>query len=230
MEQQDYSAADVALSDFVSVASTEDALNHGPEHWPLELEAEVVDFLSNYPVRGVLAAFTPGEVTILLNEPVSEQRLVTVSMNSFVFEGHTLYCRPRQNQFETHITIDDVEANGLRRSPRFPVKLPAELLLPSAEPVAITIVDISSEGLGIEVPQSLEPGQPIAVGSESVLVLATIRHCRRLSEGTFRAGAEMHHLFQKNITLPKASPRSNFLQTVLSKRHSKGAGLKFAWR
>src|ERR1700744_4646200 len=119
---------------------------------PLNLDVRVVDFLSSYTVRGVLEGFTPGEVTISTGEPVDEQRMVTVQLSSFSFEGHTLYCRPRGDRFEVHISVDDVEANGLRRAPRFPVKLSAELFLPLAEPVAVTIVDISSDGLGIELP------------------------------------------------------------------------------
>jgi hypothetical protein len=225
MELQDDFAA-YRVSDFVDVGSTEDVHPNVPQRWPLELAVKVVDFLSSYTVHGVLEDFTPGEATILLNEEVSEQRQVTVEINSFLFEGHTLYCRPRQDQFEAHISIDDVEANGLRRAPRFPVKLPGQLFHSRLEPVAITIVDISSDGLGIELPLSVETGQPIAVASGSVLAFAIVRHCRQLSEGIFRAGAEMHHLFQKNIEPPKGSPSSNFLQKVLGKRSPNVVGLR----
>jgi len=227
MEQQNN---DLALNDFASVANTEVALDNVSHSVPLQLEVQVVDFVSNYAVRGLLEGFTPGEVTILLNEPISEQRMVSVRLNSFAFEGQTLYCRPRQNQFEAHISIDDVEANGLRIAPRFPVNLPAQLFLSQTEPISITIIDISSAGLGIELPVSVEFGQPIAVASGSVFVFAIIRHCRQLSEGMFRAGAEMHHLLQKEIDVTTDTPRSNFLQKVLRKRSPKGADLTLAWR
>jgi hypothetical protein len=215
--------------DSASVVSTEKVPDAVSPRWPLELEVQVIDFLSSYTVHGILEDFTPGEVRILLNEPVSEQRMVTVDMNSFMFEGHTLYCQPRQDQFEAHISIDDIEVNGLRRTPRFPVKLAAQLFRARTEPVAMTIVDISSEGLGIELPLSLEIGQPIAVASGPVLAFAIVRHCRQLSEGVFRAGAEMHHLFEKKIEPPKDSARSSFLQKVLGKRSPK-AGLTLALR
>ena len=226
MEQQD---CQLSVNDFASVASAGDALDNVSKRWPLGLEIQVVDFLSNYTVRGLLEGFTPGEVAILLNEPISEQRMVTVHLNSFVFEGHTLYCRPRQDQFEAHISIDDIEVNGLRRAPRFPVRLPAQRFLSQTEPVAITIIDISSDGLGIELPVSVEVGQPIAVRSGSVFVFAIIRHCRQLCEGSFRAGAEMHHLFEKHLEPPKDSPRLNFLQKALGKRSAK-ADFMLAWR
>jgi hypothetical protein len=194
-----------------------------PRHWPLGLEVRLVDFLSSYAVQGILEGFTPGEVSILLNEAVSEQRMVTLHLNSFVFEGHTLYCRPRQDQFEVHISIDDAETTGLRRAPRFPVEVPAALLLAHGA-VAMTIVDISSDGLGLKLPVALEPDQPIAVATESVFVFAIIRHCRQVSEGVFRAGAEMHHLLERHVELPKDSPRSNVLQKLFGRRHRKGAG------
>jgi hypothetical protein len=224
MEQQDSLTSHLALNEFACVPDTEENLDGLSRRWPLELEVQVVDFLSGYTVRGVLEGFTPGEVTVLLSEPVAEQRMATVRLNSFVFEGLTLYCRPRQDQFEVHISIDDVETNGLRRAPRFPVKLPAELFLPRVDPVAIRIVDISSEGLGIELPILVEMGQPIAIATESVFVFATVRHCRQLSEGLFRGGAEMHHLFERNVELPADAPRLTFFQRAWGKRSPKGAG------
>jgi hypothetical protein len=225
MEQQNY---DLALNDFAGVASAEVPLDNASNSLPLQLEVQVVDFLSNYTVRGLLEGFTPGEVTILLNEPIDEQRMVTVRLNSFTFEGHTLYCRPRQNQFEAHVSIDDIEENGLRRAPRFPVNLPAQLFLSQTEPLAITIIDISSVGLGMELSVPVETGQPVAVASGSVFVFAIIRHCRQLSAGVFRAGAEMHHLLQKEIEVTTDTPRSNFLQKVLGKRSPKGEPLTHA--
>jgi hypothetical protein len=225
MEQHSYLATHLVLDDSAGVANTQDPLENVSPRWPLELDVQVVDFVSGYTVCGVLETFTPGEVAILLNEHVSEQRSVTVEMNPFVFDGHTLYCQPRKDKFEVHISIDDVEHSGLRRSPRFPVKLPAQLLLPHAEPVTITIVDISSDGLGIELPVPVETGQPIAVTNGSVFIFAIVRHCRQLSEGIFRAGAEMHHLFQGPAEPPKDRPRSNILQRVLGKRLGKQLSL-----
>jgi len=224
MEQQDSLNSPLAMNEVACVPGTENYPGSLSARWPLEFEVQVVDFLSSYAVRGILEGFTPGEVTILLSEEIPEQRMVTVHLSSFIFEGQTLYCRPRQDQFEVHISIDDVETNGLRRAPRFPVKLPAELFLPRVEPVAITIVDISSDGLGIELPVLLEMGQPIAVATGSVFVFATTRHCRQLSEGIFRGGAEMHHLFERNIELPADAPRLTFLQKAWGRRSLKGVG------
>lgn len=191
--------------------------------WGLGLEVQVVDFLSGYTVPGRLESFTPGEVTVLLNEPVSEQRTVSVQLNSFAFEGETLYCGVRQSGYEVHISIDDADQAGLRRSPRFPVNFSGQLFAAHASPVPTTIVDISRDGLGIEVPVQLEPGQPIGVSTGSVFVFATVRHCRPAPQGLFRAGVEMHHLFEMP-SKPAAEPAgTGILRKVWGKRFFQGA-------
>lgn len=187
----------------------------------LLLTVEVVDFLSGYRVPGVLQGFTAGEVTVSLREPLSEQREASVHLHSFAFEGQILYCRPKASGYEAHITIDDAEETGLRRTPRFPVKLPAQLFPPNASPVEIMIVDISSDGLGIELPILLERDKTIALASEAVFVFAVVRHCRKVHDGLFRAGVEMLHLLQRRAEAAAELPAKRFLGTAWGKRSLK---------
>jgi len=164
---------------------------------PLHIPASVVDVLSNYAVPGLLVGFTPGEVAILVDEQMPEQRAVDVQLSSFSFTGQTLYCRPSEGQYEAHISIDDVDRTGLRRAPRFPVTIPAELMTPHGEPIAGTIRDISRDGMGLESPLALEAGQPIGIVSGPAFVFAVVRHCNPIQGGRFRVGVEMHHLFER---------------------------------
>jgi hypothetical protein len=122
---------------------------------------------------------------------------VEVQLHSFSFPGHTLYCRQSDGQYEAHISIDDVDRAGLRRAPRFPVTIPAELMTLLGEPVSCTIRDISRDGMGLESPLVLEPGQPIAIASGPAFVFAVVRHCNPMQGGRFRVGVEMHHLFER---------------------------------
>jgi hypothetical protein len=149
---------------------------------------------------------------------VSEQRAVTVRFQSFLFGGETLYCRPKEGRYEAHITIDDAEESGLRRAPRFPVRFPAQMFPPHGAPVEITIVDISGDGLGIELPVPVEAGQPLAMVSGSVFVFAIVRHCRSVSEGVFRAGVEIQHLFERPAEEAFDQPRAGLLGKVFGKR------------
>jgi PilZ domain len=174
------------------------------------IPVSVVDLLSNYTVSGVLLSFTPGEVAVSVNEPMSEQREVAVYLNSFSFEGHTLYCRPSETLYETHISIDDIQGAGLRKTPRFPVMIPAELLAAGCDPAAITILDLSRDGMGIQSPIPMNAGQPIAIVSGPAFVFAIVRHCQRMPDGLFHAGVEMHHLFEKPPHAPVESQQSSF--------------------
>jgi hypothetical protein len=173
-----------------------DYLTTSPAEPALGLKVQVVDFLSGYTVRGVLESFTPGEVTIQVEEMIPEQRSATVQFDSFVFQGETLYCRAKGARYEAHITIGASE-NGMRTGPRFPIKLAGQVFPPESGPVAITIVDVSRDGLGIELPMFVEPGQPIAIATGNVFVFATVCYCRRLSDGVFRAGVEIEHVLEK---------------------------------
>jgi PilZ domain len=189
----------------------------------LQLRVRIVDVLSNYTIPGLIFGFTPGEVAILVDEPMSDDRTVAVHLDSCSFEGQVLYCAPYENRYETHISIDDTERTGLRRAPRFPVTVPAELILPEGDPVAITIRDISRDGMGLESPLALRPGQPVAISSAPAFVFAVVRHCEQLPEGKFRAGVEMHHLFERPVppsepakpTVFRALRETWFLKTCL---------------
>lgn len=101
--------------------------------WAIGLDVEVVDLLSGYTVAGMLEGFTTGEVTVSVAEPIPEQRAVMVQFDSFVFEGATLFCRPKESGYEAHITIDDVEKSVRRREPRFPIKRAGQMFVPHSE-------------------------------------------------------------------------------------------------
>lgn len=111
----------------------------------LSVPVMVVDVLSNYTVPGVLAGFTPGEVAIRVREALSEERIVAVQLKSFSFEGQVLYCQSSGAELEAHVSINDVDRTGLRKTPRFPVTVPAScchrmdrpLRLPSATSLAM---------------------------------------------------------------------------------------------
>jgi hypothetical protein len=186
--------------------------------WSLGLEVQVVDFLSGYAVSGILEGFTPGEVTVSLPEMVSEHRVVEVRWNSFVFEGETLYCQPKQGRYEAHITIDDVEETGLRKVRCFPVRLAAQMFTAHAGPANITIVEISDESLGIELPAPVETGQPIAIVSGTVFVFAVMDGCREIGEGLFRACAQMQHLFERPLEALLEEPSCGIIGRVFGKR------------
>jgi hypothetical protein len=202
-------------------AAERNEISQFPTDCTLQIQVSVVDLLSSYTVRGVIVSFTPGEVAVIMDEEMPPERDVAVHLNAFCFEGHTLYCGPKAGQYEVHISIDDIEGAGLRKTPRFPVMIPAELTPPNAGPVPVTIRDISRDGMGIESPVPLEVGHPVALASGPAFVFAVVRHCRPLPGGRFRAGIEMHHLFERPQEPANEPAPSNSVREVVGRWFSR---------
>ena len=64
---------------------------------------------------------------LLLDDPIAGGTHVGVQVNTYSFHGDILFCNPRGSRWEAHVSFDDVDATGLRRAPRFPVRLPAQV-------------------------------------------------------------------------------------------------------
>ena len=159
--------------------------------------------------------FTPGEVILLTDDQIAEGTHVTIQLNTCSFDGVILFCSPSGSHFETHVSFDDVDATGLRRTPRFPVSIPARIFSSAIEaPMEGKIVDISGEGLGIELAVALPLQSNIAVQSEENTALGVVRYCRELSSGTFRAGVQLQHILKKDPELEKASAESGWMNKL----------------
>jgi hypothetical protein len=136
-------------------------------------------------------------------------------VNTCSFAGEILFCSPTGSRWEAHVTFDDVDATGMRRTPRFPVSIPARVFASVSNlPLDGKIVDTSGEGLGIELPEPLPMQACIAVQSEENTALGVVRHCRELSPGLFRAGVQLHHIVRKDPDLEKASAESGWINKL----------------
>jgi hypothetical protein len=164
----------------------------------MHLAVSLTPFLSEVSIAGVIQDFTPGEVSVLLEEFVPVGHSVAVKFRNATFEGEVLYSLPKEGRYQTNIRIMDSAETGLRSTPRFSVRLPARVFAGSlSDPMSGTIIDISGAGLGLELPSPLSVGEPVAVESEMNIAFGVVRHCRRHSEQVFRAGVQLHHVIQK---------------------------------
>ena len=165
----------------------------------MRLAVRVTPFSSTITIPGEIRDFAPGEVSILLEISLPIGSLVDVSlMGRAAFVGEILSCRPSQGNYQTNIRINETAESGLRSTPRFTVKLPAQIFAPRAnEPLPAIIIDISGAGLGLELPVSLSVGEAVAIDSEANIAFGTIRHCRAVRENLFRAGVQLHDVIQK---------------------------------
>jgi hypothetical protein len=181
----------------------------------LQMEARVTATTWEIGLSARVQDFTPGEVILLLDDQVGEGTHVTVQLNNCSFDGVILFCSPSGGHYEAHVSFDDVDATGLRRTPRFPVSIPAKVFSSATDgPLEGKIVDVSGEGLGIELTAPLPRQANIAVQSEENTALGVVRHCRELSPGVFRAGVQLHHIVRKDPELEKANAESGWMNKL----------------
>lgn len=163
-------------------------------------------------VGAVLQDFTPGEVILLLEDPIESRTHVAVRASTCSFHGDILYCKPSGSRWEAHVSFDDVDSSGLRRSPRFPVRIPARLYASgNGSPMEAMILDISGEGLGLEIGSAVQPQASAAVQSEDAVALGHVRHCREIAPGVFRAGILMQHIMKRDGALVRAGAEAGWM-------------------
>jgi PilZ domain len=166
-------------------------------------------------VGAVLQDFTPGEVILLLDDPIESKTHVSVRANTCSFHGDILYCKPSGIRWEAHVSFDDVDSSGLRRSPRFPVRIPARVFANgSGGPIEAMILDISGEGLGVEMGHGVQAQASVAVQSEDAVALGHVRHCREIGPGVFRAGILMQHIMKRDSELARAAADSGWMSRL----------------
>jgi len=162
-------------------------------------------------IPAVVQDFAPGEVLLLLDDQIASGTHVTIQLNTYSFMGEILFCAPRGGRYEAHVSFDDLDVTGHRRTPRFPVSIPARVFSSTSDvPLEGTIVDVSGEGLGIELTEALPMESNIAVQSGENIALGEVRYCRKVSSGLFRSGVRLHHIVKKDPELEKAYAESGW--------------------
>jgi len=181
----------------------------------LQLEARVTAPTWEVALPAVLQDFAPGEVILVLDDQVAAGTRVTIQLNRFSFPGEILFCALRGGRWEAHVSFDDADGIGLRRSPRFPVKIPARVFSSTSDiPLEGRIVDVSGEGLGIELDRPLPIQTNVVVQSEENIALGEVRHCREVSSGLFRAGVQLHHIVKKDPELERRYGKTGWINKL----------------
>lgn len=190
----------------------------------LHLEARVTSPTWGIGLPATVHDFAPGEVVLMMDDFVNAGTPVTVQVNTWSFNGEIMYCKRNGTRNEAHVSIDDADASGLRRTPRFPVSLPARIFASVSDvPLEGRVVDVSGEGLGIELSIALPVEANIAVQTEENIALGQVRHCRALPSGLFRAGAQLHHIIKRDPELEKAASAESNWMGKLARRLKSGS-------
>ncbi len=181
----------------------------------LQMEARVTAPTWEIGLPAVIQDFTPGEVILLLDDQIAGGTRVTIQLNTYSFTGEILFCAPKGSRYEAHVSFEDVDATGLRRTPRFPVSIPARVFSSTSDvPLEGTIVDVSGEGLGVELAEALPMHSNIAVQSEENTAFGEVRFCKQRSSGLFRVGVQLHHIVKKDPELEKAYAESGWMNKL----------------
>ena len=96
------------------------------------MEARVTAPTWEIGIPAVVHDFTPGEVILLMDDQIAGGTHVTIQLNTYSFTGEILFCEPKGSRYEAHVSFEDVDATGLRRTPRFPVSIPARVFSSTA--------------------------------------------------------------------------------------------------
>ncbi len=181
----------------------------------LQLPALVTAPTWEVGLSALVQDFTPGEVVLQMDDEIQAGTRVTIQLNTTSFSGDILFCAPSGSHYEAHVSFDDVDASGLRRTPRFPVNIPARVFSGASDlPLQGKIVDVSGEGLGIDLATPLPKQSHVAVQSEESTALGVVRHCREISSGLFRAGVLFQHIVKKEPELENASAESGLINKL----------------
>jgi len=148
--------------------------------------------------KGFILSFVPGEVSILLNCPLADCMPVTVQFKGTHLDGEILSSFPVTGGYKTNILVYDSEPGSQRRTPRFPVLLPAKIHCGATDaPLDGVVIDISKEGLGLELCGPLSVDATIAIETSSCTTFGLVRHCRQVARNRFRIGVSMVHVMRR---------------------------------
>lgn len=169
--------------------------------------------------EGLIEYVMPGEVSIFLNHRFPRETQLRVNVNGFQFDGTVVFSEPKGHAFETHIVIADTDETGKRKDPRYIVNLPARLHSSlSDEPLEVRLVDVSRDGVGLESPLKLAMGESVAIESQSNLAFGSVRHCRELPSGKFRAGILVDNVITREADPVARQERRSWFSCLLPQR------------
>ena len=164
----------------------------------LNLDAKLKAHAWALAVAGIIEDFVPGEITVVAEEAILQGTSLVVEIHGFTFDGEVLSCHSLQNRHKVHVSIKDTDAIGLRRTPRFPVNLPARLFACSLEaPLEATIIDISGDGLGLQTTAKMPDDAILAIESQANIALGMVKYTHELSPSVYRVGVKLHHVIPK---------------------------------
>jgi hypothetical protein len=149
-------------------------------------------------VAGIIHDIQPRGLLILVKQPLAEGS-VSVEFGAVARYAKIVSCQPKQGKYELSVVLANINKRDLRGTERYP--LTQEVQIHAAgldEPLAAKVVDLSMQGVGLELVVPLEPDEIITMEGNSSLGFGIVRHCTPLVDGRFQVGVEIFHVMRKD--------------------------------
>jgi hypothetical protein len=149
-------------------------------------------------MSGFIEEISLGAASLVSEGPIDQETVIRITRNDATLDGEVIWCRPDTACYRMNVLVYDGDESGKRRAPRFPVELKAHVHVKGTnETIKGQIVDVSSDGLGLEVPISLRIDETTAIETESCITFGLVRYCRRTKADVYRIGIAMQNVMPK---------------------------------
>ena len=201
---------------YVDSVAHEDAVSgsHSDRQW---LDLPVSMRVPGSSMTGRMVRFLPEEAIVRSSASLTDGSPIELEFKSSTLHGQVLYSIPDNDAYQIHIHLVEHDDQGLRKSPRFHVEIPALLWLgASDDSLSATVLDVSCDGLGLSIATPLMIGETIAIDWESQMGVGVVKHCRKQSENNYAAGVELYHVMARTRKRKPSSPISRFFHFLLN--------------
>jgi len=149
-------------------------------------------------VAGIIHAIQPHALSILVKQPLAEGS-VSVEFGAVARYAEIVSCQPKAGKYELSVVLANIRKRDLRGTERYPLTQEVQVQAASLDsPLSATVVDLSMQGVGLELIAPLRPGEVITIESDSGVGFGIVRHCTPLVDGRFQVGAEVFHTMPKD--------------------------------
>jgi hypothetical protein len=149
---------------------------------------------------GVIHDVQPHELSILVKQPLAEGSAVSIEFGAVTCDAEVVSCCANGGRYEAGIVMANRKEFDLRAAERFPVTQAVRISAGSLDSeMDAEVVDLSTHGVGLELPAPLEPQESVTLETALDLAFGTVRYCRRLPDGRFHAGVQVFHIMPKEI-------------------------------
>lgn len=149
-------------------------------------------------VAGVIHDIQPHGLSILVKQPLAKGS-VLVEFGRVARYAEIVSCQPKAGKYELSVVLANINKRDLRGAERYPLTQEVQIQRASLDtPLLATVVDLSMQGVGLEMPAPLEPDEIITVENDSSVGFGIVRHCTPLVDGRFQVGVEIFHIMPKD--------------------------------